>query len=650
MMNYYRLTKGLNDKGKLIPETDNPYDHITDQEKDWYLSIYKYDEEQKKRFDNSGSVKGITDVVTNKLVFDVDYESDLNKARKDTVEIYDRLLEIGFEPKDIAISFSGNKGFSLMIQHDQELNPAQHKNIAKRVSQGLEESFDPKNYNASRIFRLDFTKHNKSGLYKTPLTVNQFKKLQIETIKEIASKKKKPYRQIKIAKFPEIEIPPASNEVTTPVETVSHDINFNKKPYYLNDVKYALHKGYIPPGKGNEGMMILASVYKHVGFDRQDAFNLLNSVNEKRAAIYGIDKRPSDEIYSQVITTVYSDDWKGGTYSPKENELLQETAAKFGITDKSSIVDITKVGKRFVDFASNISKNVIRTGIKSLDDSILITTGMMIGQLGAPSSGKTSFAISFIENLSERGQVTLFESLDMYDNLLYQRLAQRVSGIKMDEKLRMMIKDDPLYDPEYNIKEDSEIEQALELVSKKYKNVEFNSNRGATLESIEEDIRACKAKHGDKLKLVVVDYLEKVRGPYSDATANSGFVASRLSDLASTYDVAILVLLQPQKSAGDPSEELLSMRKVKGASVIEQDCRVILTLWRPGFSPKDPTDDNFASIAIVKNNMGEVKQLDYSWDGATGALKELTDSERFKLEDLRDRIKQEKAEDRKNDF
>jgi len=43
---YYRLTKGLNSIGKFIPETDDVHDHISPG-KDYYLSIYKYNEEQK---------------------------------------------------------------------------------------------------------------------------------------------------------------------------------------------------------------------------------------------------------------------------------------------------------------------------------------------------------------------------------------------------------------------------------------------------------------------------------------------------------------------------------------------------------------------------------------------------------------------------
>lgn len=649
-MKYYRLSNGLSDVGTLIPETENPYNLITNKDKDWYLSLYKYNEQQKKtaETEQDGSIRGITDVTTNKLVFDFDDETDIELARKDAVKTYERLKEKGIDEDAMHVSFSGGKGFSIIVEHDQELTPDEHKAIAKGIAGDLK-TFDTSVYNASRIFRLDYTKHNKTGLYKIPLTVNQFKRLDIETIKKEAKKNK---RQ---KDFPDkIQLPDLIKELKVvkkaepkKVEKTTQDLDFSKKPYYLTDVKYALHKGYIPPGKGNVGMMILASTYKHVGFDKTDAYHMLKGVNEKRSEIYGIEMRPNEEIWNEVINYVYSPSWKGGTYDG-ETDLIKDTCSTFGITEKANVVNIGQVRNRFLDFAENINKNVIKTGIEDLDDAVMITTGMMIGALAAPSAGKTSLATKIVENLSKNDQNVLFLSLDMHDNLLYSRLLQRVSGINIEKKLRSKIESDPNYDPEYSFTTDNELNKAFDRVDDLYKNVDFDFTRGCTIESIEENIRMNKSKHGDNLKMVVVDYLEKVRGPFSDATANSGYVASRLSDLASTYDVALLLLLQPQKSAGDPSEELLSMRKVKGASVIEQDCRVILTLWRPGFNPKDSSRDKFSSIAVVKNNMGPVTQLDFTWDGLKGEFIKLSRSEKDSLEALRKDLQEEKEEKRKN--
>lgn len=662
-MMYYRLTDGLNSVGSFIPETDDVFKHIS-RDRDFYLSIYKYNEEQKNKaeelinaervddltgevteYQRPRGVSGIDDVQTNLLVFDFDHSKDLDKAKADTVTTINRLTEAGIPIDDINTSFSGGKGFSVVVSHDHPLNPIQHKLIAKSIAGDLE-TFDTKVYNSSRIFRINHTKHRGTGLYKTPLSSSIISDLTIDDIKTYA-KQKFEFAPLKTTKLPLELLKIEPKETPKPESSdVDHKLNFSKKPYWLNDVKYALHQGYIPEGYGNEGMMILCSTYKNCGFDMKDAYHMLKSVNEKRSEIYDIPKRDNNDIWKQVVEFVYSSHWKGGTYEPKENELLIQTCNDFGITDNSKLENFDSMMEDFFEFADNINENVIKTGIKSLDESLLITTGMMVGILGAPSAGKTSLVTSIIEKSAKDGMKPLFHSLDMHRHLMSMRLIQRQSGISAEEKLRRSIKDDPTYDPSYSIKDDTEITKAVKELSKVYGNVEFNFTRGATIESIEEDIKLNKAKHGDKFKLVVVDYLEKVRGPYSDATANSGYVASRLSDLASTYDVAIILLLQPQKSAGDPSEELLSMRKVKGASVIEQDCRVVLTMWRPGFSPRESARDKYATVAIVKNNMGGVKTLDYSWDGLKGDLDELTPSERQSLEQLRDSIREEREQAR----
>ena len=217
-MNYYRLTDGLNKVGKLIPENENPYKFIDDQDKDWYLSIYKYNEEQKKqaeeiidaqkngkKFKRARGVSGIDDVTTNKLVFDIDDEKDLALAQRNTVKVIDRLIESGINPKDLNISFSGNKGFSIVVNHNVEMTPNEHRTIAEYFAGDLnsnlenikKKKFDTSIYNPSRIFRLDFTKHSTSNLYKTPLTINQVKKLSTGMIRKICEEKKKPLFQLK---------------------------------------------------------------------------------------------------------------------------------------------------------------------------------------------------------------------------------------------------------------------------------------------------------------------------------------------------------------------------------------------------------------------------------------------------------------------
>lgn len=646
MTAYRRLTDGLTKVGKLIPANEDPYKYIKDTKKDWYLSVYKYTKDHKKiaeeKIDKEGfkrerGVQGITDVTTNLLIFDVDSKTDLDKAKKDCIAICERLDSLGIPYDSQNISFSGGKGFSVVVEHDKDLTPDEHKNMAVGIAGDLD-TFDTVNYNASRIFRVNHTKHNKTGLFKTPLHFSELKELSIDEIKEVAKEEYKVTSYKKAKLTTKLEKLKESKEVKKVKKAKALgeelEIDFTKKPYYLSDLKYVLQCGYIPDGHGNEGMMILCATYRHVGMDRTDAYYLLKSVNEKRSDIYGIEKRTKDEIWNQVITPVYSSAWKGGTYTVEQSQLLEEISEKFNIKENSNVVGTKNLQDRFMSFAKNLSKNVIKTGIKDLDDAIIMTPGMMVGLLAAPSAGKTSVATTIVEAQARNDQAPLFLSMDMHDNLLTQRLLQRITGKDFAEKIRKGIEGDKKYDESYDIGKDPEVIEGFLKLDEVFNETDFDFTRGCTIESIEENIRNGKARHGDKFKVVVVDYLEKVRGPYTDATANSGYVASRLSDLATTYDVLVLLLLQPQKSAGDPSEELLSMRKVKGASVIEQDCRVILTMWRPGFNPQDNSRDKFVSIAVVKNNMGPTVQLDFKWEGLTGQLDSMTQSDRTILADV----------------
>lgn len=122
-------------------------------------------------------------------------------------------------------------------------------------------------------------------------------------------------------------------------------------------------------------------------------------------------------------------------------------------------------------------------------------------------------------------------------------------------------------------------------------------------------------------------------------------IAQQLKDIANELEVCIVLLLQPQKHAGDPASELLSMRNIKGSSVVEQACSIIFTMWRPGFSPKNPDEDMYLTIAVVKNRMGQLGSYDFGWNGLTGDLSELDELERGELDELRKRRALEKAEE-----
>jgi replicative DNA helicase len=215
--------------------------------------------------------------------------------------------------------------------------------------------------------------------------------------------------------------------------------------------------------------------------------------------------------------------------------------------------------------------------------------------------------------------------------LVFQRLIQKHSGLSSKKIFEMYKSNDP------------KIRDVETEVTKQYRNVKFCFKPGSSVEDIKENIIKQQEASGEKIRLVVIDYLECISGPYSDSTANTAMIAQKLKDVANELEICILLLLQPQKHAGDPSAELLSYRNIKGSSAVEQAASVVFTLWRAGFSPKNPEDDKYMTVAVVKNRMGGLGAFDFSWNGLTGDIEELDELQKGELDALRKKRASEKA-------
>lgn len=651
------FAKGLKSKRVLI--LDNKFfdewqkAQTKNEDMEYYESIFLYNGEQKSFVaENGGSLSGITDVVTNKLVFDFDCADNVDLARDDAHDLVHKLL-LNFPESTIRVFYSGNKGFHVEIHLENKLiTQEQFKNIVFSIA-GDYETFDTKVNDPQRVFRLPLTLNQKTNRFKIPLSLDQFDNMATEDIIELSKTKDNPdFINILeswtttdmdvVASFYK-EAPKKDKTLATISEmSIDERPDFSHKPRHLSSAKFALQEGFFGEGERNTACMILCATYKGLGYSKEIAYNMIKASLRKRAIRLGHEDYNKHELWNEVVEVVYSDAWRGGTYAERENTLIDKTIKQYNLQSEyyeRETVNIKEVSDKFKLFADNIDKNIIKTGIPQLDDKVLVTAGMMVGVLGAPSSGKTTHTISIVEHQSLNNIGSLFISADMSDNLLYARLMQRYCGTSFKTILEeIKLKKYSMW-PE-------KLRTAWDQVLENFKNVGFSFQSGPTTEDIARRINEQEQLTGNPVKALFVDYLEKLRCDINDPTQASGRNASRLSDLTRDKQLATFLLLQPQKSAGDPSDELLSMRKVKGASVIEQDCRVILTTWRPGFNPDvkgHNNEDVFSSIAIVKNNMGEAGKLDFRFNGATGLLTPMThEDERF-LEEVKRNAQNRKA-------
>lgn len=667
MSQYLRLAQGLNPpKSEFISSTENIFKKIKNQQnKDWYASIYQYNEDHYKTFKQTKSVQGIEGLRTSKLVFDFDDKTNVENARKDAVELCNRLIKLEYPKNDISIYYSGNKGFHVICVTKESLVRQEFVNIVFNLAADLK-SFDQEINDNNRILRVPLTKHNVSGLYKIPISYDDLKNMKMEEIRTLA-KDVSGYdesvldeskwivdmpEQIKALKTKEFK---RVNTTVIDLVTIEGDIfnkdtiDFSSCPRWMSKDRFALKNGRFLSsdngGKGerNSAFMILAATYRNQGFSADETLALLVTTAEKQAKWTSTDPWTEVELKSQIISSVYSAGWKGGIFG-RDEDLLVMTRMRFDLEDelddKSSAIDIEDVGNGFKEFAKQIKSNRIMLGLESLDKDLVLTTGMTCALVAAPGAGKSAIANLFAETVSKNNEDVLYFSLDLFRNLLFNRLLQRHINYDFQTILDQFESGDI----------DKELLEAYSTVVESYNNVNFVF-KTSTLEDIEAEIQRQTSKRGKSPKLVIVDYLDKVRTPYSDPTHASAMISGRLSDIAKKYNCLVLLIVQPSKSGSSgPEQEFKSYRSLKGSSSIESEARVILSAHRPGYNISDTSTDKYITVSILKNNTGRLGQYDYSWDGLSGSIRELDGEQTTSLRRLKEDLESKKEKNPYDDM
>lgn len=678
---YYRLCIGLSDIGTLFPIETSPYDIAKDLEQEIFKSVYLYNQAQyeesnkmvevvNKRTGETYSRKrgvGILTLadgtnlstmlgITNQLIFDFDCKDNLEKAKADTIEIIDRLKKRGIPENTIDVFFSGMKGFAIKVYLNQFLTSVELHSICTTLIDGLETA-DTVVYNDARIVRLPYSKHGKSGLYCTPITIDELVNLKIEDIRAIASVKYSYEENItridipeELLKLKDLKVSEKKKIETRIVGASFEDmkdkiskLDFTKKTPFIPASKWVLQQGFIPAGHGQEARMILASTYKAMGMDKDEAYYQLKSTSTKRKRLLGkqyeFDK---NELWDNVLGTVYSDAWQGGTYSFDHPLLatIEQYIPSFLRAPKDKTSNITTKDEafaEFVDYSKEIDQNTIRFGIPSLDRKLRVMTKNVYALLASPGAGKTSWLLQVLENTSNDNIKSIYFSFDMANSDSIAKILMRHTNTE-DEVIMEHIKSN----------NQVKIKEYKEILDTKYKNTEFVFKPGMSIEDMENTIRQSDRDSGNPTKLIAIDYLSLIKSTQSDSNMKTIECIQGLRYLSHTLNVAVIVLVQPNKANATVDEPITSYSAIKGSSEISEVVTAVLTMYREGYDARTFENDIYTSILCVKNRKGALFSLDFGWHGMRGHIHELSDQERSNLKEFRKLKEMRKAEEKAN--
>ena len=214
----------------------------------------------------------------------------------------------------------------------------------------------------------------------------------------------------------------------------------------------------------------------------------------------------------------------------------------------------------------------VKTGFPDVDHRL---GGMRGGDLiilaGRPAMGKTALALNIA--MQSKRKTAIF-SLEMQADGLIDRMAASLTGVDL-RSIRMG-------------ELDAEQWSALASFSGVVQDlpIHLDDRGGLTIEEIHARARSIKARSG--LELVVVDYLQLIRG--GDATYERvTHISQQAKRMAKDLDVPVLMLAQLSRRCEERTDKRPIASDLRDSGSIEQDADVIAFIYRDEvYNPTSP--------------------------------------------------------------
>lgn len=235
----------------------------------------------------------------------------------------------------------------------------------------------------------------------------------------------------------------------------------------------------------------------------------------------------------------------------------------------------------------------LETGFAELDN---LTCGLEPGQLvivaARPSVGKTALGLNIADHAARQGEPVAFFSLEMTKRELSQRLMAARVGVSVTAMRSGRLMEDQ-WSSICRCRADAD-GQPLFLIDRS----------GVGVQYVRAAARRIKRQHG--LGLVVVDYLQLMKGDGQNRTQEIGSLSRGLKALAKELQVPIVALAQLNRATEMRQDKRPQLADLRDSGEIEQDADIVIMLHREELyqNPFRPEWSGVAELLIRKNRNG----------------------------------------------
>jgi hypothetical protein len=540
-----------------------------------YRSVYLYDENVKEHIEKVGSIrKYMGQRYIDNVIVDIDKGSNSkNQTLKNARNIFYKIVKAG-APYDAILPLFSGSGYHLLLSgslfdfRDSQDLPYIVKSTMNSL---LGKDIDPSVYTRTAIYRVSHTINNKTGLYKIPLSHEEFLQKEAETILKIAESPRLDFRVNKLKSKGQLLTFVTKDEEIPNIKSFK---SIKEPKNIVPCVQSLYNKG---PQEGNRNMtaMRIASHFKRNG---------IPSEATKAALVHWNRDSLEQDFLLERVESVYNNGYQYGC----NDSILKDNCLTRCIHFKRRdyLVDVKNAGqlqdelhrRMTTDFTGRTIELSKLVGLP--DKEITIYPGELVTIFGPTGCNKTTFAQNLIlgydmlnDKMTGKKINTLFLSLELSDWYMHRRNLQIVSGKSKKEV-------DNNYEKVYNDNKELLEHVMVQTVS-------------PTIEQIKEKIRELQPL------CVVIDYIDLLGTPvsYKGEYEQVRYISHSLSNMAVNLDIIIIQISQVSRDYS--RNEVLDLYAGKGSGAIENASRKVIGI-------NGRANSNQKVVEMYKNSDGDL--------------------------------------------
>lgn len=237
----------------------------------------------------------------------------------------------------------------------------------------------------------------------------------------------------------------------------------------------------------------------------------------------------------------------------------------------------------------------VKLGFSDLDKALYISQNDFVILAGGTGTGKTTFALNLLSNLSKEYQCVYF-NMEMSKKTLYKRLSAIETGININKFNN--VKTLETKETKFLYQKISEIEERKIILI----------NNSQNIDNIEKIISNIK---DDRKIIIILDHIGLINAQGNSLYEKMTNVAKKIRGLCLDYNCTIFGLCQLSRESQKDEREP-KLQDLRDSGEIEQSARKVILLYNKDY--KKQIDIKNVDILVAKNDDGSCLVKNFKFD------------------------------------